>query len=244
MIQRKNVLAENMLRFGPKNLTKSQVASLRRIIEQSTRTSADYVEFLNRLNKIDPVAEDVVKNKKFGVTVGKNYVLNYVPGAGDSNSTGTLYIYKVASSRGLPYILLYGQVIHRGETSSVNDITINSPYTMQPDELLPTWDDLYDNTTQDVINGAFQFIQNNLATFKKAFHQVTRSGQNYINWWNDTPSTFKDSQYAMWRNKYKENAQQVINLVQDDLLIKNILFKTKNLRSDGKYPELTIPPAV
>ena len=36
MIKRKNVLAENMLRFGPKNLTKSQVAALRRLIEQQT----------------------------------------------------------------------------------------------------------------------------------------------------------------------------------------------------------------
>jgi hypothetical protein len=46
MIQRKNVLAENMLRFGPKNLTKSQVASLRRIIEQAT-TDADVVPYKN-----------------------------------------------------------------------------------------------------------------------------------------------------------------------------------------------------
>jgi hypothetical protein len=97
--------------------------------------------------------------------------------------------------------------------------------------------------TQDVINGAFQFIQNDLEKFKTAFHQVTRSGQHYKTFWNDNPQTFDRSQYGLWRKKFKGNALKVIKLVQDDGLMKNILFKTNpaNWRNDGKYPELTIP---
>ena len=49
MIKRKNVLAENMLRFGPKNLTKSQVAALRRLIEQQTKTGVTNVDLLRDL---------------------------------------------------------------------------------------------------------------------------------------------------------------------------------------------------
>ncbi len=150
----------------------------------------------------------------------------------------------------MPYIQYIGQAINRAGTgSSPNDIIMNtpSPFNIKDyeDGYNEVWNSLDNEKTQSVIEGAFQFIQNDLANFKKAFHQVSRSEYAIKNWWGDNPQTFDRSQYGMWRNKFKRNALNVIKLVQDDGLMKNILFKTNpaNWRNDGKY-DLIIPPSV
>ena len=97
---------------------------------------------------------------------------------------------------------------------------------------------------QPVIDGVLQFIGNNQEKFKKAFHQVSRSKSAIKYWWGETPNTADKSAYVMWMDKYKTNAKEMINLVQDDELMYNIRFKVKNFRSNGEYPELTIPAAV
>jgi hypothetical protein len=87
MIQRKNVLAENMLRFGPKNLTKSQVASLRRIIEQAT-TDAGVVPYKNPTDiegfvtaaGVIPLAPRDVKTVIFANKIEKTSVYGAVSG--------------------------------------------------------------------------------------------------------------------------------------------------------------------
>lgn len=245
-----NKLAENMLRFGIKNLKESEVEKLQGLAEQSG--NAGRTAFLDFLGKFDPVAASVVKNNKSGVTVSKKYVLRYVPGGNDEDDgSGTLYVFKVGTAVGMPYIQYYGQVINRGVgNGDVSDIIIGQQYegtfniNDYPGGYNEVWNKLDNRKTQDVIEGAFQFIQNDLAKFKTAFHQVTRSGLYYKSFWNDNPQTFDNSQYGMWRKKFEGNALKVIKLVQDDGLMKNILFKTNpaNWRNDGKY-DLTIPPS-
>ena len=239
----KNTLAENMLRFGPKNLTESEKRKLQRLAEQTTSQSR--LEFLAKLSKIDPVAADMVKNKKDGVQVSTKYVLKYVASGADAqNSTGNLHIFKVGTNRGVPYIHEVFTVIDRASTGSqANDIMLRSKFD-ETTTLNDNWDNLDENKTQDVINGAIQFIQNNLKEFKQEYHKFTRSENNIKRFWNDNPQTFDRSQYGLWMKTNTGNALNVITIVQDDDLMDNIRFKIKNFQPNGKYPELTIPPSV
>jgi len=243
----KNKLAENLLRFGIKNLNESEVAKLQGLVKEDASSRK---AFIAALGKLDPKAADVVKNKTAGVTVGNKYVLSYVSGGEDQSAgSGNLYIYKVGVSGGMPYINYIGQAIDRaGEGSSTNDIMLQRPSGFNINDYSggynEVWNSLDNEKTQDVINGALQFIGNNQEKFKKAFHNLTRSGYAIKNWWGDNPQTVDRSQYGMWMDKYKDNALEVINLVQDNELMANIKFKVKNFRNNGEYPELTIPPSV
>tara|TARA_R110000822_G_scaffold20241_1_gene65074 strand:- start:857 stop:1591 length:735 start_codon:yes stop_codon:yes gene_type:complete len=243
----KNKLAENLLRFGIKNLNESEVSKLQGLIKEDASSRK---AFFDSLTKLDPKAAEVVAKETAGVTVGNKYVLSYVPSGEDQNDGGgTLYIYKVGASRGMPYIQYIGQAINRsGMSSSPDDIIMNmssqfniKDYSGGYNEV---WNELDNEKTQDVIKGALQFIGNNQEKFKEAFHKFSRSPRSIDVYWDDNPQTVDRSQYGMWMNKYKDNALKVIDLVQDDELMYNIRFKVENFRSNGTYPELTIPPSI
>ena len=243
----KNKLAENLLRFGIKNLNESEVEKLQGLIKED---SSSRQAFIAKLAKIDPKAADVVENKTVGVTISNKYVLNYVPTSEDgTGGAGTLYIYKVGASSGMPYIYLLGTADDRaGESSSPDDIYIESSkfdIKNYPGGYNEVWNSPNNRIfTQPVIEGALQFIGNNQEEFKKAFHRVSRSEYAIKNWWGDNSPSVRDSQYILWRAKYKNNALKAIKLVQDDELMYNIRFKVDNFRNNGEYPELTIPPSV
>jgi len=236
-----------MLRFGIKNLTESEVEKLQGLIKEDASSRK---AFIAALAKLDPKAAEVVENQTAGVTVGNKYVLSYVPSGEDGNGGGgRLNMYKVGASRGMPYIQYIGQVINRaGMSSSPDDIIMNmssqfniKDYSGGYNEV---WNELDNEKTQDVIKGALQFIGNNQEKFKEAFHKFSRSPRSIDVYWNDNPQTVDRSQYGMWMEKITGNALKVIDLVQDDELMANIKFKVENFRSNGEYPELTIPPSV
>ena len=115
MIKRKNVLAENMLRFGPKNLTKSQVAALRRLIEQQTTETVKYKNptdidgFFNKtVNNAMPLAPNDAETVIFATTL-KPSVSEF--GA----ESGETYCIKLSSGASNQFIAV-------GQIGTVNDV--------------------------------------------------------------------------------------------------------------------------
>ena len=262
-----------MKKNAPKNLTE-ELYKMRKLMSYDSKRDIDNMTSHSRLieetllreqsesdgfaflGKVDPDAVTLLKERptKPEVRVSDSYVLSYVPS--EQKDTGTLYIFKVGVDRGIPYIYQMYTVLFRALTSSGKLVLPNndiikpgsiklSSYGKTTVEILnAVWDDLNEQKTQEVINGGLIFIEKNLETFKKEFQKITRSEWALKNWWGDNPQSFNRSQYGMWVEKLNDNAKKVVDKVNDDDLMGNIEFKTKNWRNDGKYTELKIPNPV
>ena len=248
----KNILAENLLRFGLKNADATVVNKLQSLAEQAGIPA----DVMQKIKKIEPVLATLITTKTEAPNVptaylGNNFVIEYDPGdQGESDGTGnkfdygTYNLYEVGTYSGLPWISWKANYIMRGngrgdlsfdvyDRGRIAWKSIDGNTTTE--KLNNIWNE--GNIPQEVIKKAFEYIQKNQAKFKTAFHKFTRSEYAIKNYWNGF-------QYDFFMDKLKRTAKLVIDLVQDDELIDHIEFKKENPRSDGKYPELKIPAAV
>jgi hypothetical protein len=247
----KNILAENLLRFSPKNLTESEKKNLSKLAEQQDT-------FTSALSKINTAIPDFLKRVRASekqvefVEIQGNNILQHIPGP--NAAEGYLNIYRVVSVGGVPIIYMTTRVIDRQlsgrSTQSADDITSTN---IQPQQVLrdagqtvaDQLNNIWNNGDSSVIQAGIQYIKNNQQVFKEAFYKVTRSPIAIKTYWQDNPRTFNDSQYTIIiASKITGNAKLVLDAVKDDLLLQHIDFKVKNPRSNGQYPELKIPTAI
>jgi hypothetical protein len=101
MIQRKNILAENMLRFRSKNIAAQEEAAIRRIIEQQTKLDVTNVDLLRdlegkRLARITDLNHDLIAFPKSGrpqagdPTIKSGQGVVYQSGTGPNGSSYVL----------------------------------------------------------------------------------------------------------------------------------------------------------
>ena len=254
----KNILAENLLRFGLKNADVDVVNKLQSLSEQSTsiqRFLKNNDTKIQKIRKIEPKLAELLNTttnaSSGGVTiVGDYFVIEFSTneepggdGTGLSYQDGAYNLYEVGTYAGLPWVLW------KGTTTARNGINLDDLEIYDRGRI--DWKMIDGNTTTEKLNNlwndsgfqpvvikkALEYIQKNQAKFKAAFHKFTRSEYAIKNYWNGF-------QYDFFMDKLKGTAKLVIDLVQDDELIDHIEFKKQNPRSDGKYPELNIPAAV
>ena len=257
----KNILAENLLRFGLKNANASVVNKLQSLSEQSTsiqRFLKNNDTEIQKIRKIEPKLAELLNTttnaSSGGVTiVGDYFVIEFSPnekpggdGTGLSYQDGAYNLYEVGTYAGLPWVLWKGTTTARNGIN-LDDLEIYDRGRIDwkmtdgnttAEKLNNIWNE--SNIPQEVIKKSFEYIQKNQAKFKEAYHKFTRSESNIDLFWK-----MPYFQYLIgFMDKLKGNAESVIDLVQDEGLMNNIRFKKKNRRSDGKYPELEIPAAV
>ena len=262
----KNILAENLLRFGLKNADVNVVNKLQSLSEQGqVRDDMPPADVINKANRIDPVLAKLLVNKSdiSGQTVvlGDKYVIQVDPirrgetgfGAESSYQFADYTLYEIAVAGGLPWISRVGILIAKGQVTAVDDFMLsfnqrfkNLAGNSYIEKLNNNWNDSK-SFTPEVIKKAFELIQRNQAAYKKAYHKFTRSESAIKNYWKPNSNSWSGSQYKISvLNKLEGNAVKAIDLVQDTGLIQYIMYKVKNFKSDGNYPELDgkLPVAV
>jgi hypothetical protein len=256
----KNTLAENMLRFGSKNLSEDSKKKLEKLAEQSA------TNIVTRISKIstglptflDKVTLGQEETQTTEVDIEKNLIFYY--DNKPSESIGYLTVYKVIAGTGIPIITEQLNIINnqgskwrtidtrQGElpvTDANSQIkTLNQMNV--PDRLVTVWEKWIAGkipTNQDIIkNEALKIIANKQNAFKKVYQDVvTRSESGKKTFWSDTdnPNRLVQSQYYLTivnpiaTTKY---AKLVLNLIQDTQLVNFIDYKVKNWNNTGKYP--------
>jgi hypothetical protein len=128
----KNILAENMLRFGPKNLDSKAVRTLKRLTEQTEMSPS-------KLDTIAPGAAawltTTLQDKKKATTpntayyaaVGNNVLVYQTSDsvAAGSAGAGTLWIYTLDASYGWPLLKEVGRLINNQGTDWLNSSELN-----------------------------------------------------------------------------------------------------------------------
>ena len=256
----KNILAENLLRFGLKNADTTVVNKLQSLSEQGqVRADMPPADVINKANRIDPVLAKLLVNTsdisgQTPIVLGDKYVIEVKPvrpgesglAAEGSYQFAEYSLYKIAVAGGLPWIFRVGILIAKGQATDVDDFILEFNQKFRDidgnssiEKLNNNWNDS-ERYAPEVIKKAFELIQRNQAAYKKAYHKFTRSESNIDLFWK-----MPYFQYMIgFMDKLKGNAKTAINYVQDTELIDYIKFKKENPRSDGKYPELKIPAAV
>ena len=255
----KNILAENLLRFGLKNADATVVNKLQSLSEQDqVRDDMPSADMIKTASRIDPVLAKLLVSKSDlnGQTItvlSDKYVIEVEPSRKDEASSyqsATYSLYKIAVAGGLPWIFRAGVFGARGQGTNNNDFILefNQQFSDidgngNAAKLNNNWNDS-DFFTPEVIKKAFEHIQKNQAAYKKAYHKFTRSESAIKSYWKPNLRAWKYSQYFKFLGMLKDNARSAIDLVQDTELYEHIIYKTKNFAEDGKYPNLPIPAAV
>jgi len=254
----KNILAENLLRFGLKNADASVVNKLQSLSEQEeVRDDMPSADVINKANRIDPVLAKLLVNTsdlsgQTPIVLGDKYVIEVKPvRPGESGTAGEnsyqfarYTLYKISVAGGLPWIFPAASLTSRGQGTNDNDFYIEYNQKFSDIDgngnvakLNNNWNsELF---TPEVIKKAFEYIQKNQAAYKKAYHKFTRSEYGIENYWKPNSASWGGSQYKISiLDKLKGNAVKAIDLVQDTGLIQYIIYKVKNFKNDGKYPAL------
>jgi len=223
-------------------------------------------DVINKASRIDPVLAKLLVNTsdisgQTPVVLGDKFVIEVKPvteGEGGLAKTGSYQfasynLYKIAVAGGLPWIFQVGVLLAKGPATRNDDFIMEFNQRFRDidgndsvTKLNNNWNDS-DRYTPEVINKAFEYMQNNQAAYKKAYEKFTRNERNIDLFWKPNSSSWGGSQYKISiLDKLKGNAVKAIDLVQDTGLIQYIIYKVKNFKNDGKYPALDgkLPVAV
>ena len=200
----KNILAENLLRFGLKNADASVVNKLQSLSEQSTsiqRFLKNNDTKIQKIRKIEPKLAELLNTttnaSSGGVTiVGDYFVIEFSPneepggdGTGLSYQDGTYNLYEVGTYAGLPWVSWKGSTTARNGVN-LDDLEIYDRGRIDwkmtdgnttAEKLNNIWNE--SNVPQEVIKKSFEYIQKNQAKFKEAYHKFTRSESNINLYW-------------------------------------------------------------
>ena len=255
----KNILAENLLRFGLKNADATVVNKLQSLSEQDqVRDNMPSADMIKTASKIDPVLAKLLvsTSEPAGQTItvlGDKYVIEVKPSRKDgyfSYQYAEYSLYKIAVAGGLPWIFRAVFLGARGQGTNDNDFIpeFNQKFSDidgngNVAKLNNNWNDS-EFFSPEVIKKAFELIQRNQAAYKTEYQKFTRSESAIKSYWKPNLRAWKYSQYFKFLGMLKDNARSAIDLVQDTELYEHIIYKTKNFAEDGKYPNLPIPAAV
>ena len=218
--------------------------------------------YLSRVEKIDSSIIDLIntirssglpETTKIGNT-GK--IISWVPSSEDSTK-GSFNIFKVIAEGGIPSIKDLGKITYRGDASGSQDIVVGSKLYKDGkapnvssygkttlEQLNNVWS-VNENKSQQVLNIGRQVVDRNSETFIKEFKRVTRNEWAIKTLWGDNPqpkqNLSKSQYYAFFYNKLNPLPKVIVDLTQDDELVKHLTFKVKNFNSEGKYPNITPP---
>jgi hypothetical protein len=245
----KNILAENMLRFGVKNLS---AKSKRKLNEQPTTppTSNNITAELTKWNSnipkfLDDSAGSPATTPNVFIDPAANIILKYeyttaAAAAGKSSypGSGTLHVYKVSADGGIPFIMDLGSFVNNygsaWKKSPIKSITkIDSANLLQPirksfnqKDWATRFIDIWENNLtaiadQPTKNAAIQLIQTKQAEYAIAYQRVTRSETNLKIWWAPTLALAKP---------FSVDNPRKINESQYYLQVKNKVNKEPNAR--------------
>lgn len=251
----KNTLAENMLRFGSKNLDPTAVRTLKRLAEQTVNVEAS----LNKLSTAIPKFLDMYVSKPVDGVVqadpATSTILYY--NNREQQGIGMLNIYRVqSSSNGIPVIIKIAGFINNkgsewrksteGLIGQKEDVTaaIAAAGKSTGEQLNNLWNPETTNIagtprTIEILNAGVGIIKTNAAKYKTEFFKITRNKNSIKYWWvDDNPQKWDRSAYYMqFVSKLQaEPAKAVYNVIQDTELVNAIMYKVKNFNSTGKYP--------
>lgn len=255
----KHTLAENMLRFGVKNLSESNVKKIEKLTEQE---SADLLPLITKLH---PQLPNFIKSSKDKVNITQITSDNYLFFTNEADIAAggnAYYVYKVNSIGGIPYIWQRGIFNQRGgdwTRGSVNDV-LSLNFTKPqgtPGKWFPdNWNrELGLNIKQGVPElqaGAINLIASKADYWKNEFLKFTRSQEHMENWWYKSGYAkygYKESDfYKEFEGFIISNtvARKVYDIIKDQQLINTISTKVKfgndtaAMKTAIKYPTAVI----
>jgi hypothetical protein len=257
----KNTLAENMLRFGVKNLQETDVKTIERLAEQE---ASDLLPLVKKLHPQLPKFIQEVKTTKQTTKITSDNYLFFNPEADIASGGGVYYVYKVNSIGGVPYIWERGSFNARGGDKfkgSVNDVLslgFRKPEG-DPSKWFPnTWNRELGlnikNNVPELQAGAINLIASNAEYWKGEFLKFTRSKEHMQKdekgWWRGNDASYgykKTNFYTQFEGFIQPNtvAGKVYDIIKDQQLIDTINIKVKYGNNTAainaiKYPEPVI----
>lgn len=216
----KNTLAENMLRFGAKNLSTQTINKLQKLSEQGTTQPSNITAALTKWNSnipkfLDDSAGAPATTPNIFIDPATNIILKYeytpvaaTVGRSSYPGSGTLHVYKVSADGGIPFIMDLGSFVNNYGSawikSPIKSITqINSAGLLQTirksfnqKDWATRFIDIWENNLTAVVdqltkNAAIQLIQTNRVDYRTAYQQITRRENSLKIWWAPTAELAK-----------------------------------------------------